>query len=112
MKSLLRELGYDVHTGGSIAEALALVESHTFDLIISDLGLPDGSGYDLMRTVMARHPTKGIALSGYAMAEDVMRGSGAGFVAHLSKPIRVEQLQKIIQSVIGTPGVPENLHGL
>jgi CheY-like chemotaxis protein len=101
MKRLLGGIGYDVQIAGTVAAALSADEARTFDLVISDLGLPDGSGYDLMRQLTARHPTKGIALSGYGMEEDVKQGVEAGFAAHLTKPINLEQLELTIQRVVG-----------
>jgi CheY-like chemotaxis protein len=77
-------------------------ETHVFDLIISDIGLPDGSGYDVMRHMLARRPTNGIAVSGYGMAADLLRARDAGFAAHLTKPINLEQLELTIKHVTGS----------
>lgn len=101
MQRLLGMLGYDVHTAGSISEALRASKATQFDLLISDLGLPDGSGNDLMRQVAQHKPLKAIALSGYGMEEDVRRTQEAGFSAHLTKPINFEQLEVTIRRVIG-----------
>jgi PAS domain S-box-containing protein len=103
MKILLRQLGYDVHRAGGVEEALAIYESHPFDLIISDVGLPDGTGYELMRQAMAKRPIKAIALSGYATADDIEHARRAGFIAHLAKPMSIEQLEKAIQRAVGSP---------
>jgi CheY-like chemotaxis protein len=97
---LLIRSGNQVSATGSLAEAIAAVETQTFDVVISDLGLPDGSGFDLMPQLRERsqHLT-GIALSGYGMEEDLQRSSEAGFVAHLVKPIRFEQLTQVLRQV-------------
>ena len=100
MKRLLGSFGYDVNIAASVAEALAASQSTPFDLIISDIGLPDGTGYELMRQIVARRPVAGIALTGYGMEEDVKMGRDAGFVAHLTKPISVEQLELTIRRVM------------
>jgi CheY-like chemotaxis protein len=84
-----------------VAEALAKYEAHLFGLVISDLGLPDGNGFDLVRQMISVRPTKSIALSGYGMEEDVRRGMEAGFSAQLTKPINLEQLELTIQRVLG-----------
>src|SRR5437763_16932645 len=69
MQRLLRDFDYDVEVASSIQSALQVADGGKFDIVISDLGLPDGSGLDLMRQLRQLHPIKGIALSGYAMAE-------------------------------------------
>lgn len=71
-----------------------------FDLVISDLGLPDGTGYDLMRKMVARRPTKAIALSGYGTEEDVRLGRDAGFAMHLTKPVNFDQLELCIRNIM------------
>ena len=68
----------------------------TFDLVISDLGLPDGSGHDLMRRLKASHDLDGICLSGYGMDEDVARSLDAGFREHLTKPVNFEKLRAAV----------------
>jgi PAS domain S-box-containing protein len=100
MKRLLGSFGYNVHTAGSVAEALAAAQAHFFDLVISDIGLPDGDGYGLMRQLIAQRPIKGIALTGYGMEDDVQQGIDAGFTAHLTKPISFEQLELTIRRVL------------
>ena len=83
MARLLRGLGHEVATAGTIAEASEAADARPFDLIVSDIGLPDGSGLDLMRRVVARRgPVPAIALTGYGMEEDVRRSREAGFTAH------------------------------
>ena len=70
-----------------------------FDLLISDVGLGDGSGLDLMRALLGRRPIKGIALTGYGSASDVEATRTAGFAAHLTKPVNFEHLQNLIFDV-------------
>ena len=79
MVRLLRGLGHDVTAAGTIGTALEAVEGSAFDLIVSDIGLPDGSGLDLMRRVVAaRGEVPSIALTGYGMEEDIQRSREAG----------------------------------
>jgi CheY-like chemotaxis protein len=73
--------------------------AQSFDLLISDIGLPDGSGLDLIRKLLAERPIKGIALSGYGMEEDIQRSREAGFEEHLTKPINLQKLEATIQRV-------------
>lgn len=74
-----------------------MIESTTFDLLISDRGLPDQSGIELMQELRRRgHPLKGIALNGYGHEADIRRGKEAGFAALLVKPIDVQSLADTI----------------
>ena len=100
MARLLRGLGHEVETAGTIASGLEAVEGGRFDLIVSDIGLPDGSGLELMRRAVARlGPVPGIALTGYGMEEDIRRSREAGFTAHLTKPIDFTKLEAMIRQV-------------
>lgn len=96
LSELLQRLSHDVTTADSVGSALAAAEAHDFDLIISDLGLPDGTGTGLMKELLKRKPLKGIALSGYGMESDIRNTREAGFFAHLTKPIDFDQLQQVI----------------
>ena len=98
MADLLSMLGHRIATAGSVAEALATAGgSDGFDLVVSDLGLPDGSGLDLMRELSTRHGLRGIALSGYGMEEDVRQSLEAGFRKHLTKPVSLPLLEAALQ---------------
>jgi PAS domain S-box-containing protein len=96
MARLLRSYGYDVSTAGSVRTALDLADAGAFDLLISDLGLPDGSGLDVMRGVRSGQQVPGIALTGFGMEEDVKRSKEAGFELHLTKPINLAMLEAAI----------------
>ena len=104
MSRLLRRAGHEVVTANTVHEAVAILQTTPFDLLVSDLGLPDGNGFQVMRELAKRGDAKGIAVSGYGMEEDVAQSSEAGFSAHLTKPISPEQLEKAIQEVIGDGG--------
>jgi Response regulator containing CheY-like receiver, AAA-type ATPase, and DNA-binding domains len=90
---ILRNAGFDVVQAGSIAEARSQAAAQRFDLVISDLGLPDGSGLDLMRSLRDTQNMKGIALSGFGTDEDVAAAAAAGFAAHLTKPVDWDRLR-------------------
>lgn len=92
LADLLRNRGHRVIVSCTLAQgreaARALQEGDDpLDLIVSDLGLPDGSGLDLMRELVECYGLRGIALSGYGMEEDVRRSLEAGFLLHLTKPV-------------------------
>jgi PAS domain S-box-containing protein len=90
----------DVTATGTAAQALEIAATSTFDVVISDLGLPDdGGGLALMRLLRDRHGLKGIAVSGYGMDEDVAQSHAAGFVHHLTKPFNLERLKDLIVEV-------------
>lgn len=94
---VLRRWGYDVVTAKSVAEACTRASSGKFDLLVSDLGLPDGSGTDVIRFVKEHWGLRGIALSGYGTEADIRESRDAGFEEHLVKPVGFESLRKAIQ---------------
>lgn len=99
LSKLLRGSGYEVTTANSAAAALQAAGSGPFDIVVSDIGLPDVTGYELMRQVRDRHGLKGIALSGYGMDDDLRKSREAGFAEHLIKPVSLAQLGAAIQRV-------------
>ena len=97
LTKLLRRRGYYVQSAMSVQSALELGATEDFDVLLSDLGLPDGSGVDLIQKLTARRPLFGIALTGFGMEEDIRKSRDAGFKRHLVKPIDVTQLDHLIQ---------------
>lgn len=96
---LLERYGYKVTWADSVAAALRLVDAQPFDIVVSDLGLPDGDGYALMRQIKEQYGLPGIALSGFGMEADVEHGRDAGFLEHLVKPVDVATLDQTIRRV-------------
>lgn len=99
MIRLLQNLGHDVHHAATVRAALELARSQAFDVVISDIGLPDGNGAELMQRLTTEHRLRGIAMSGYGMEEDIRRSLHAGFHAHLTKPVSVDLLEAAIGEV-------------
>jgi signal transduction histidine kinase len=97
---LLERRGYQVDAAGSLAQARELVGRKSFDLVLSDIGLPDGSGYELMTGLRDRAGLAGVALSGYGMEADLAQSKEAGFIAHLTKPVSVHALDAVLASII------------
>ncbi|HEX2973961.1 MAG TPA: PAS domain S-box protein, partial [Tepidisphaeraceae bacterium] len=93
LSRLLASEGHAVRHAGDVATAMKLAREEEFDVLLSDLGLPDGSGHDLMRQLIAsgKH-LPGIALSGFGMASDVKQSREAGFLEHVTKPVNFETL--------------------
>jgi signal transduction histidine kinase/ActR/RegA family two-component response regulator len=103
LSRLLKRAGHQVTCAGSVREAeeTATQGRDGFDILISDLGLPDGTGHELMRYLKHNHPIPGIALSGYGMDEDVQNSMAAGFSRHMTKPVDWQELKNAIQKVAG-----------
>lgn len=91
--------GHAVKTATTGAAALALAGEHVFDLIVSDLGLPDLTGYDLMREIQGKYGTPGIAMSGNGQDEDIKKSGLAGFSEHLVKPVDFSRLEQAMRRV-------------
>jgi signal transduction histidine kinase len=100
LSHLLTRRDCKVTIATSVAEARTCASLENFDVVISDIGLPDGNGYTLMSELRKNFGLKGIALTGYGMEQDVLRGQEAGFVAHLTKPVRMESLEKVLRDAI------------
>lgn len=96
---LLRKRGHRVSTADSVRAALQLLSAEQFDALISDIGLPDGSGYDLMREAKLHQVLRGVAISGFGMEEDVRRSMEAGFDRHLTKPVDFGEIEKFLAEV-------------
>jgi CheY-like chemotaxis protein len=94
---LLHRMGHNVLAAGDVATALAVANKEMsiapIDVVMSDLGLPDGSGLDLMRQLSADYGLRGIALSGFGMDSDLEESIAAGFWRHLVKPIDIRTLR-------------------
>ncbi len=97
---ILKNAGFDVSHAGTVAEARTLAAGRRFDLVISDLGLPDGSGLDLMSALRDEQGLTGIALSGFGTDEDVAASLAAGFASHLTKPVEWDRLRSEIERLI------------
>lgn len=106
---MLGRSGYEVMHAGSVGDALATAEREMsgagVQLVISDLGLPDGTGLDMMRVLSARHGLRGIALSGYGMEGDREQSTAAGFARHLTKPVNVAVLRATIAELVAEMGL-------
>jgi signal transduction histidine kinase len=100
MSRFLTLCGHHVATASNYGDALSAGQKQAFDLVISDIGLPDGNGYELMQVLQTLSPIKGIALSGYGMKADVDRSEAAGFSAHLTKPCDLSVLNSTIEKIL------------
>jgi signal transduction histidine kinase len=100
LASLLLRRRYQVAEAATVAEARTLAGARNFDLLITDIGLPDGNGYDLMSELGQKNHLRGIALTGYGMEHDIARSENAGFDAHLTKPVRIQSLEAALDVTV------------
>ena len=98
MEILLRRSGHHVLSAESAHKALELAAREKFDVVITDLGLPDMNGTELMKELHSRYGLEGIATSGIGEIEDIQR-SGAEFLHHLTKPIKMDELRDLLTEV-------------
>jgi HAMP domain-containing protein/signal transduction histidine kinase len=101
LTNLLRRRGYHVQSALNFQSALDLSANEEFDVLISDLALPDGSGIDLMQKLSSK-PALRIALTGFGMEDDIRKSYEAGFQHHLVKPIDLNKLDTLIQEGAAT----------
>ena len=101
LRILLHSEGHEVRVATSLAEALAVAADFDFDLLLSDIGLPDGRGTDLLKQLRLclGHPINAIAMTGFGMEDDLEQSRRAGFIAHLTKPVEFNILRQNIASI-------------
>lgn len=105
MARLLKMLGHEVRLAHSVESALREAASGSrIDLLISDIGLPDGTGFDVLRGVRQHGSVPAIALSGFGMDHDIARSREAGFAEHLTKPVNFDRLEAVIESISRNAG--------
>ena len=93
---LLEQLGHTVFSAPSLGEALAELPSARCDVLISDIGLPDGNGWELMTQLGDERPRYAIAMSGFGMSSDRQRSLNVGYRHHLLKPVEPNQLERLL----------------
>ena len=98
-KMYLEQLGHRADGVSGVSEALSALGQSSYDLLFVDIGLADGSGWDLMNIVRERrmaHPRYAVAMTGYGQESDMRRSRDAGFAQHLVKPVDVSVLKQIV----------------
>jgi CheY-like chemotaxis protein len=96
LSRLLAHFGHDISVAASSQSAKEFVDSKEFDVVLSDIGLPDGSGYEVITHAKQKQPVKGVALTGFGMDEDIQRSREAGFDFHLTKPVDFAELRTVL----------------
>jgi CheY-like chemotaxis protein len=100
LAAALRHRGHAVTAVGTMRLALEAMQDRVMDLIVCDIGLPDGDGWQLMEIARAHHRIAGISMSGFASPGDVQRSAAAGFSAHLVKPFDPDELYCAIGNLL------------
>lgn len=101
LAKLLAKRLHKVTIAGSVGEAIELGKQFGFDLVISDIGLPDGTGYDVFKAILKQSPSAiGIALTGFGMDKDLVHSKDSGFSMHLTKPVRIDALDNALSSIL------------
>lgn len=106
LATILTQNGAEARTAGSMLEAISSLDTWAPDVLVSDIGMPNGDGYDLIRRVRQLNAATGrwlpaVALTAYAHTEDRMRALAAGFQMHVTKPVEPRELLRVIASLTG-----------
>jgi PAS domain S-box-containing protein len=99
LSRLLTHFGHQISVANDTQSALAIMRSQKFDVVLSDIGLPDGSGYDVISQAKQNQSVKAVAITGFGTDEDIRRGKEAGFDFHLVKPIDFHELRNVLEQV-------------
>ncbi|SKB09088.1 Response regulator receiver domain-containing protein [Prosthecobacter debontii] len=96
VQAYLERRGHEVETATLMQEALTQWSAENFDLLLADIGLPDGDGWEMMRLLRKNPPRYAAAMSGYGTPADIAHSQSVGFKRHLVKPVRHEDLDAVV----------------
>ena len=99
LSRLLSHFGHEISVADDAQTALSAIESKEFDVVLCDIALPDGSGYDVVAEAKRKRPVKAVAISGFAATEDIERGKKAGFDFYLGKPVDFHELRSVLGQI-------------
>ena len=97
IKRFLEQLGHEVGVAVDGISAINAVNVRRFDVILSDIGLPDGDGWTLMEQIRGKTQAYAIAMSGFGSAGDIARSHSVGYQDHLTKPFTPDKLRKMLE---------------
>jgi two-component system CheB/CheR fusion protein len=100
LKLYLEQSGHQVQTACSVTQALRLIPEAEFDVLISDIGLPDGDGWELMSQIYPTKPVFGIAMSGFGGNANLEKSRSVGFKHHLIKPFVPDELDALLDEAL------------
>jgi len=99
LSRLLSHFGHEISLADTAENALNTLKSKEFDVVLCDIALPDGNGYDVIAKAKRRRPVKAVALTGLSATEDIQRGKEAGFDFHLTKPVDFHELRSVLGQI-------------
>src|SRR6266567_2574534 len=99
LSRLLTHFGHQISVAENTQSALEIMASQKFDVVLCDIGLPDGSGYEVISQAKRKQPVKAVAITGFGTEEDIRRGKEAGFDFHLVKPVDFHELRNVLEQV-------------
>ena len=99
LSRLLGHFGHRVSLADSAQNAMNMIDSKEFDVVLCDIALPDGNGYEVIAEAKRKRPVKAVALSGFAATKDIERGREAGFDFHLAKPVDFHELRSVLGKI-------------
>ena len=99
LSRLLSHFGHEISLADRAQTALNIIDSKEFDVVLCDIALADGTGYDVIAEAKRKRPVKAVALTGFSAAEDIERGKQAGFDFHLTKPVDFHELRAVLGQV-------------
>ncbi len=99
LSRLLTHFGHEISVAEGAQSAQEIIDSKEFDVVLCDIALPDGDGYDLIAEVKRKRPVKAVAITGFGTEEDIRRGKEAGFDFHLVKPVDFHELRTVLGQI-------------
>jgi CheY-like chemotaxis protein len=99
LSRLLSHFGHEISVADRAQNALNIIDSKEFDVVLCDIALPDGSGYDVIAEAKRKRPVKAVALTGFGGTEDIERSKDAGFDFHLTKPVDFHELRAVLGEI-------------
>ena len=99
LSRLLSHFCHEISLADTVRNALNIIDSKEFDVVLCDIALTDGSGYDLIAEAKRKRPVKAVALTGFGSTEDIERGKQAGFDFHLTKPVDFHDLRTVLGQI-------------
>ena len=99
LSRLLSHFGHEISLADRAQTALNIIDSKEFDVVLCDIALPDGTGYEVIAEAKRKRPVKAVALTGFSATEDIERSKQAGFDFHLTKPVDFHELRAVLGQV-------------
>ena len=99
LSRLLTHFGHEISVAEGAQNAQEIIDSKEFDVVLCDIALPDGNGYDLIAEAKRKRPVKAVAITGFGTEEDIRRGKEAGFDFHLVKPVDFHELRTVLGAI-------------